>query len=55
MTTSSQQVWLAKLMAYDFDIVYKKGKDNRVVNALSRMPSHKLLCLAISSVFANLN
>ena len=42
-------------MAYDFDIVYKKKNDNQVAGALSRMPSHELSCLAISSVSANLN
>lgn len=35
---SSQQKWLAKLMRYDYTITYKKGQDNLVVNALSRVP-----------------
>jgi hypothetical protein len=34
--TVSQQRWITKLMGYDFSIEYKKGKDNKVVDALSR-------------------
>lgn len=36
ITTQSQQNWLAKLMGYDFEIVYEKGSTNRAVDALSR-------------------
>jgi hypothetical protein len=34
--TISQQKWLSKLLGYDFVIEYKKGKENRVADALSR-------------------
>lgn len=34
--TESQQKGVAKLMGYDFSIEYKKGKENRVVDALSQ-------------------
>ena len=34
--TVSQQRWLSKLLRYDFVIEYKKGKDNKVDDALSR-------------------
>ena len=27
--------WVRKLMGYDYEITYKKGKDNLVVDALS--------------------
>ena len=28
--------WLTKMLGYDYEIIYKKGKDNVVVDALSR-------------------
>jgi hypothetical protein len=31
-----QQKWVTKILGYDFEIVYKKGKKNVVANALSR-------------------
>jgi hypothetical protein len=31
-----QQQWVTKLFGYDYDITYKKGKDNVVVDALSQ-------------------
>lgn len=34
--TPSQQKWVSKLLGYDFVIEYKKGKENRIANALFR-------------------
>jgi len=31
-----QQKWVTKIFGYDYEIIYKKGKDNVVVDALSR-------------------
>lgn len=34
-----QHKWISKIQAYDFDIEYVKGKNNVVVDALSRRPT----------------
>jgi hypothetical protein len=34
-----QQKWVSRIQAYDFDIEFVKGKNNVVVDALSRRPS----------------
>ena len=34
-----QKKWVSKIHAYDFDIEFVKGKNNVVVDALSRRPS----------------
>jgi hypothetical protein len=31
-----QKKWVIKLFGYDYEIIYKKGKDNVVVDTLSR-------------------
>nr|GEW24460.1 retrotransposon-related protein [Tanacetum cinerariifolium] len=38
ITTIDQQNWVAKLLGYQFTICYKPGKENRVADALSRIP-----------------
>ncbi|MCH80537.1 Ty3/gypsy retrotransposon protein [Trifolium medium] len=37
ISTAEQQNWAAKLLGYDFEVVYKQGKLNRGADALSRM------------------
>jgi hypothetical protein len=36
LSSEEQQKWVTKILGYDFEIVYKKGKKNVVVEALSR-------------------
>jgi hypothetical protein len=36
LSSEEQQKWVAKILGYDFEIVYKKGKQNVVADALSR-------------------
>jgi hypothetical protein len=35
ISSQEQQKWVTKLFGYDYEIIYKKGKDNVVANALS--------------------
>lgn len=37
ITTTDQQNWAAKLLGYQFDIVYKSGLENKGADALSQM------------------
>ena len=36
LSSEEQQKWVTKMLGYDFEIIYKKGKQNVVANALSR-------------------
>lgn len=38
VTNLLQQKWISKLMGYTYTILYRKGKDNIVADALSRIP-----------------
>ena len=51
ISSEEQQKWFTKMLGYDFEIIYKKGKLNVVSNALSRKDEQveALLC-AISII-----
>jgi hypothetical protein len=36
ISSLEQQKWVTNLFGYDYEIIYKKGKDNVVVDALSQ-------------------
>lgn len=40
---------MAKLMVFDFEIQYKEGVENRVVNALSRNATTELLPMLLDN------
>ncbi|GAU16304.1 hypothetical protein TSUD_299360 [Trifolium subterraneum] len=50
MVTADQQNWAAKLLGYDFEIIYKPGKLNRGADALSRINEGGELCQGISCI-----
>lgn len=50
ISTPSQQNWLAKLMGYNYTIVYKKVKKNLVADALSKCVTTDIHLHIISTV-----
>jgi hypothetical protein len=41
ISSPRQQKWVTKLLGYDYEIIYKKGKENVVVDALSQKYEYK--------------
>ncbi|GJR36999.1 putative mitochondrial protein [Tanacetum coccineum] len=55
ITTPAQMKWLPKLMGYDYEIMYKKGSNNGIVDALYRVnTSSQLLQMVLTSVSTDL-
>ena len=54
ITLPGQHAWLTKLMGYDYEISYKKRRENVVADALSRVPSSELVLIAVSTIFFDL-
>jgi len=46
LSSEEKQKWVTKMLGYDFEIIYKKGKQNVVADALSRKDEdvEALLC-----------
>lgn len=49
LNTPFQQVWVSELHGFDFDILYKNGSSNMVVDALSRKKGDELLALILNN------
>ena len=48
---AEHQGWVTKLLGYDFEVKYRPGMENKVVDALSRMPKEvSLATLSIPKV-----
>lgn len=53
ITTPFQSKWLPKLLGFDFEIKYKKGKENLVVDASSRVERTSELFQLLSTTTSN--
>lgn len=52
--TGSLLKWITKPLQFDFEIEYRRGKENKVVDALSRNPAIELATLTLSTIRTNL-
>jgi hypothetical protein len=50
LSSEEQQKWVTKILGYDFEIVYKKGKKNVVVDAFSRKDEDVEAFLCVISI-----
>nr|GEY23106.1 reverse transcriptase [Tanacetum cinerariifolium] len=46
--TPEQYTWATKLLGFDFEIIYKPGRDNKVADALSRIPDATLFAISVT-------
>nr|GEW76641.1 hypothetical protein [Tanacetum cinerariifolium] len=46
--TPEQYKWVTKLLGFDFEIIYKPGRDNKVADALSRIPDATLFAISVT-------
>ena len=48
-----EKKWVTKIFGYDYEIFYKKGKENVVVDALSRKYEEEGSLFSLSFIIAN--
>ena len=51
MSLEEKHNWVTKMLGYDFEIIYKKGKHNIVVDTISRKEQEKEGSLCAISIF----
>jgi hypothetical protein len=50
ISSPEQQKWVTKIFGYDYDIIYKKGKNNVVVDALSQKYEDERFLFSLSFI-----
>ena len=45
--TLAQQLWVIKMMGYDFELIFRKGINNQVADALSRLPAQEINAIIV--------
>ena len=45
--TPAQQLWVIKMMGYDFELIFRKGSSNQVADALSRIPTVEFHAISV--------
>jgi hypothetical protein len=53
ISSPEQQKWVTKLFGYDYEIIYKKGKDNLVADALSQKYEDEGSIFSLSFILPN--
>jgi len=53
ISSPEQKKWVTKLFGYDYEIIYKKGKDNVVADALSRKYEDEGSLFSLSFIVPN--
>ncbi|KAF2316519.1 hypothetical protein GH714_041860 [Hevea brasiliensis] len=54
LTKPTQQAWMAKLLQFDYEICYCKGKENYVADGLSWIPSLSSYAIIVSTLTSEL-
>ncbi|KAJ8649639.1 hypothetical protein MRB53_002662 [Persea americana] len=52
LTTMEQPKWLTKLIGYDYEIIYRSGKENTVADAISRLGEYAALFMVSQTIFS---
>jgi hypothetical protein len=53
ISSQKQQKWVTKLFGYDYEIIYRKGKDNVVTDALSQKYEEEGSLFSLSFIVLN--